>query len=363
MRILLVLLLIPAASLGVAWLGGESWMASRATAVIEARDDLTAHAVDPLREPSRIGVHLIEAGYDGLVEGQPAGLKLPWLDLWVSPTTPYELRATLPDMVELVMNGALIALQMQGAGASLRFAPSNNMALSRASLQADAIELGGQSAISALSASAKLMGLGHDAPHAAGAAYDIALRLDQADPAVLAQLGLQPLALPGLLSADGGLRLWLDAAPGRGVFQGRAARPQPVGFRSTGLNLTLGDLSAHLLGEITADDQGRATGRLALYTKDSQGWLKAAADAGLIPGSGILLGGAMLKSLSATPMQSETVSQTDGHSATARAVSSRADFIFPDPAEGELRLPIFLRDGQIFLGAIPIGPAPQFPRS
>lgn len=361
MRILLVLVLILAGLLGIAWLGGESWLAGRTTAAIEARDDIAAGAVDPLREPSRIGLHLTEASYDGRIEGLPAGLNLPWLDLWVSPIMPHELRATLPDTVELVMNGTPIALRMQGAGASLRFAPGTSMALSRASLQANAVELAGLPAIDALSVSAKLTGLGHDAPRTAGAAYDIALRLDRADPAVLAQLGLPLPALPGLLSADGDLRLWLDAAPGRGALQGHAARPHPVGFRSTGLTLTLGDLSARLLGEVTADDQGRATGRLALYTKDSQGWLRAAVDAGLIPGSAVLLGGAMLQTLSATPMQPEAVLPADRPGATARIVSTAADFTFPDPVEGELRLPIFLRDGQILLGTIPIGPAPRFP--
>lgn len=363
MRILLVLVLILAALLGVVWLGGESWLASRATAAIEARDDLTATSVTPLREPRRIGLHLAEAGFEGIAAGRPASLDLPWLDLWVSPTAPHELRADLPETAELNLGGTPIVAEMTGAGASLRFAPANNMALSRATLQAEAVELDGQPAIGALSASARLISLGHDAPRAAGAAYDIVLGLDQADPAAFAPFGLRPLAVPGLLSADGNLRVWLDAAPGRGVMLGHSAPPQPVGFRSTGLNLSLGALSARLLGEVTADDQGRATGRLALYTKDSQGWLSAAADAGLIPGSGVLLGGAMLQTLTAMPMQPEASPASDRPSATARVVSTGGDFTFPDPAEGEVRLPIFLRDGQIFLGTIPIGPAPQFPHS
>lgn len=363
MRILVVIVLILAALLGVVWLGGESWMASRATTAIEAREDLSAASVTPLREPRRIGLHLAEPAFKGAAGGQPLAVDLPWLDFWVSPAAPHELHADLPDTAQLDMAGTQVAVQMTGAGASLRLAPANNMALSRASLQADAVQLGGQPAIGAVSAQARLISLGHDAPRAAGAAYDIALRLDQADPTTLAQLGLPPLALPGLLSVDGDLRLWLNEAPGPAALQGRGAAPHLVGFRSSGLNLTLGDLSARLLGEVTADDQGRAAGRLALYTKDSEGWLAAAADAGLIPGSGVLLGGAMLQNLSAMPMQPEAAADTDRPSATARVVSTGGDFTFPDPAEGELRLPIFLRDGQIFLGAIPIGPAPQFPRN
>lgn len=361
MRWLLIFVLVIAAFLGAAWWGGESWLASRASMAIAQRDDVSAAAVSPLRQLDRAGLRIEQAEYQGVVEGQALSVALPWVEFWARPLAPTTLNARLPDQARLGIDGTALDLRMDAVQASLHLSPLNSMAVTQAGLDAAEITLDGQAAVTGLSAEARLASLGYDAPRGAGAAYDIALRLQALEPAALTVLGVPPLAVPGAVSAQGDLRLWLTAAPGRGILRGQHYPVQPVGFRTDGIDLGLGDLRARLVGLVSADAQGRAEGRLALYTSDSRAWLRAASDAGLIPPSAVLLGGAMLHGLSNTPMTPEAA--PDDSSRTARIASefhSVTEFIFPEPAPGELRIPIFLRDGQAFLGKIPIGPAPSF---
>ncbi|WP_157994900.1 DUF2125 domain-containing protein [Paracoccus tegillarcae] len=360
MRWLLVIVLVVAAVLGGIWLGGESWLAGRATAALDQRDDLGAAAVNPLREISRVGLRAEQVDYTGRLEdGTDLSVSLPWLELWSRPTSPQAFHATLPEQLSLVVGATPVAMLLDDAQGMLRLSPVNNLAVTRAEISVDSAEIDGQAILNGLAVDAELTGLGYDAPRAANAAYDVSLQLQSLEPAALAAFGAPQLAVPGAISAQGNLRLWLSAAPGRGMLQGRSHQVQPVGLRTDGLELGLGDLRARLVGVVSADAEGRAEGRLALYTADSREWLRAASDAGLIPESAVMLGGAMLQGLSSTPMSAEpatdSASQQDGsqlHAAT--------EFTFPEPATDELRIPIFLRDGQAFLGAIPIGPAPQF---
>ena len=359
MRVLMLLLLVLACLLGGAWLGGESWLAGRATALVDQRDDLAAARIAPLRDMRRAGILAEQVQIDGQAAGQGASLMLPRLDLWVPPTAPNDVQASLPDTAQLVLRGATHDLAMQDAGASLRFSPVNGMSVSRAIVRADQFSLDGAPAIAGLHLQADLARMGNDAPRDAGAAYDLTLAVDGFDPLALSTLGLPPPALPGQVGLDGTARLWLTSAPGRGMMRGQGAQPQPVGFRTDGLVLRIGELEARLVGQVVADDQGRASGRLALYSADSRGWLTALSDAGLIPASGVMLGGALLKTLSATPMEPAADPQADKKVNPALARFKQPAMTFPEPAEGEVRLPIFLRDGKVFLGTIPIGSAPM----
>ncbi|WP_185968553.1 DUF2125 domain-containing protein [Paracoccus sp. M683] len=358
MRFLLLLVLLVAGILGGVWLGGESWLTGRASALIGQREDMSAGSIAPLREMGRIGLRAEQVEYSGHLSGMPADLSLPWVDIWVPPMAPNAVHATLPEQAVLVLNdGAPVDLGLAGAQVMMRVSPANDMAISRAAIAAGQITVAGQPAVEGLSGRVDLVGLGHDAPRAAGAAYDVVLRLDRLDPAALAMLGLPAPVLPGDLAVQGDLRLWLTAPPRAGAPQG--GQPQPIGFNTRGLSLSMGDLRARLVGEVRPDDQGRASGRLALYTADADGWLQAAADAGMIPPSGVMLGGAVLRNLSQMPLNPEAPAETSNRAANGTTMRLATGFLFPEPAADEMRLPIILRDGQVFLGNIPIGSAPQ----
>lgn len=349
MRALLWIISLIAILTGGVWLGGESWLAGRAAAVIAQREDIGAEQVQPLREMRRIGIRLDGVDYRTRIAARPADLRLPWIEFWVPPTAPVEAHATLPEQAALLLDGTEIAAAATGGKAVLRFAPANDMAVTRMMLNADSVLLAERPLLEHVAASARLVSMGHDAPREAGAAYDVDLDLTGFDPAVLAVLGLPPLVLPGQVALAGETRLWLETAPGPGMLQGRDQPVRPVGFRSEGMALTIGDLQARLVGEVVADDQGRPAGRLALYSPDGQAWLRALSDAGLLPPAGVALGGALLRGLSQIPMELPH---------TSEATPSRNTFSFPEPAEGETRLPIFLREGKVFLGAFAIGTLP-----
>ncbi|WP_299909353.1 DUF2125 domain-containing protein [uncultured Paracoccus sp.] len=353
MRVLIWIVVLVALLVGGLWLGGESWLAGRATAMIDQREDVAASAVTPLRETRRIGLRADQVEVTGQLRGAAVEMTLPWVDLWVPPTAPVELHATLPETAQLLLDGQPVAAQMQAAQMFLRVSPTKNMAVSRVNLSSGAVDLAGQPLLRAVSVNARLASLGHDAPAAAGAAYDVDLALDGLDPAVMAGLGLPPLVVPGQVGLQGQARVWLDAAPGRGMLQGQREQVRPVGFRSDGMELRIGDLTARLVGEVLTDDRGLPTGRLALYSTDGQAWLKAASDAGLMPAAGVSFGNVVLNGLSQFPM--EPVQKEGAEVPTAPA---RPGFTFPAPAEGETRLPLFLRDGKLFLGAIPIARLP-----
>lgn len=357
MRVLFWIVVVVAVLLGGLWLGGESWSAGRAMSLIDRRDDVEAAEVTPLREIRRIGLRADQLEVQGQIGNRSATLALPWVDLWVPPLAPVELHATLPEQAQLMLDGSPIEMQMQGAELSMRVSPTNNLAVSRADLRTAELGLAGQPLLRAMSAQARLAAMGHDAPQAAGAAYDVALKLEGLEPATLAALGLPPLVLPGQVGLEGASRVWLSSAPGRGILQGQRERIQPVGFRTDGMVLSIGDLQARLVGEVMIDQAGLPTGRLALYSTDGQAWLKAASDAGMVPQAGVTFGGALLNGLSQFPM--EAAPKAD---APVADIPARAGFTFPAPAEGETRLPLFLRDGRLFLGAIPIAKLPSLPQ-
>ncbi len=359
MRILLWFLLPLIVLVSGLWYLGEGWLAKRSAEVIAAQPGLTAETVSPLRDWRRIGLHV-----EGLVYEDPtSGLSLPFADVWVGPLSLTNGRVALPSEADITLNGQPLAVQMQDEQLLLHMSPIHEMAVKRVSLQSAGMGLNGQAALADILVDAKLTGLGHNAPPAAGASYDIDLVLSGLNVAALAPLGLQVPDLPDALGGEGRVRVWLTDAPGRGLLSGAAVQPDLVGFQTDGVTLRIGKLSARIVGRVGADAQGRAEGRLALYTSDAPVVLQMGVDAGLIPPAAIKIGHAAIQAIAAISPDKPREDEADsGRILFPRRVEARrAAAQFPEPAEGELRLPIFLRDGRIFLGAIPIGPAPQFP--
>lgn len=339
MRKVLGVVLLIAAAIGGLWIGGESWAAGRLRELIAERPDMQAAAVRPLREPARIGLRL-----DRPQLAAPGfGLAPDWLELWLSPLAPLRAVAVPSASGRLDLSGQQVPFQIADARAQVALSPLNRMAVSHLAVDSGAVLLGEQVLMQRLRAEADLVRLGAGAPPAAGAAYDLRLALEGLQGDRLAVLGFAPLALPGALSAEGAGRVWLEGALG-GL--GGGAAPRVVGVQTGGLELRLGALSARLVGQLVQGADGLTEGRVALYTSDGQGFLDAAADAGLIPADGRLLARAMLNQMGRMPMPEPAA--PDG-------------LDFPEPAAGELRIPLILRDGRLLLGEMPIGPAPAFP--
>ena len=315
------------------WLGAETLASNRVAALIADDPSLQAASVAPLRDPRRIGIALSEPAWT-----DPAlGVSLPWAQLYLSPTSPLTARLDLPDGGQVTQGGQVMQLGLSAPAASMALSPLNGMVPNRLDVQARDLTLDGQPLAQGLSLQARLAGLGSDAPRPARAAYDIDLGLTGLQVGGLAQLGLDPGPIPGPLSVQGPLRIWLDGTPS--VTGG--ASPQVVGWQTAGLDLRADTIGLRIVGRLSRDDQGLAEGQVALYSTDADAMIGMAAGLGLIPAQAGMLLRAGLSQLSQADLD-DTLPGPD----------------FPDAAQGELRLPIIMRDGQLILGGVPIGPAP-----
>ena len=345
MRRLLTLTILAALILGALWLGGETLLA-RELRRASARDPgLDIAAVTELRRKDRVGVHL-----DGLRVSRAAGvLDIAAADLWLSPLTPTEARLDLPAQVIVDAGAGPVTLGLGTTDARLRLAPLGGMAL-------DSIVLGAGPLTIARAPLADRLDLtathsrAPQAPLPGAAGYDVSITAEKLDLERLASAltgGSPPQAsLPGLLQVQAAGRIWLDARPGPANLRPEA-RPALVGLRIEGADLALGPLRARMIGQISADDTGHAQGHLALYTADAAPLLQLAADLGWIPQGVVKLAGQMVERLGALPI------------AQSAAQDGWPGITFPDPAPGELRLPLSMAQGRISLGPIPLGPAPR----
>lgn len=337
MRVLLKLLVVLGAAVTFAWIGGEMLLARKAAALIAADPQLEAAAVHELRDPRRVGVRVERLG----LQGTAGAVALPWLELWVPPQRINEVHATLPATAQAVVDGRSVTLAAEGAGLSARFAPANGMALGRAQVGTGRVSVDGRPLAQRIVVAAHLVGFGADAPRAAGAAYEVSVDMVGVELATLTEG-----AATGLAAVSGTGRLWLDGAPARG---GSAGAPRLVGLRADGVELRLDDLAARVWGRVVADAQGRAEGMVLIDTADAEGLVARAGALGLLPPATVTLAGGLLRNL------------REGADAVVPAAAAGSG-LAPPPRTGELRIPISFRDGRSWLGPLPIGPAPSFPR-
>lgn len=341
MRVFLWLGVLILLAVGGAWLGGESWIARQVADQMAARSNLRAEAVLPLREPGRLGLELVQPGH----EGRLAGLSMPWLRLWLSPLSPTEVRAALPDDLTITQAGRDHALRQVGAAASLKILPFDRASVGRVTIHAGQVSLDGAPLAERLDLAARLVGLGADAPATARSAYEARLEVSGFRARALQPLGLPSSGLSSPVSVNGPLQIWLDAVPDLPMLAGDAPAPRLVGLRSEGIDLLVGGVEARAAGRLWQDADGRAEGRLAIYSRDGDGLLRRAVEAGLIPPNAETLASAMLAGLGRMPFPDDTTGTE----------------MLAAPAEGELRLPLVMREGRLFIGTIEIGPAPLFP--
>lgn len=333
MRGLIVLLLVIAGALGAAWIGGETWLAHEAARRIADDPRIAAAAVTPLRDRRRIGLHLT----DVTVATPDGEAVLPALDLWAAPTAPTQVHAGLPAQMTLPIGGALRRVGAEGAALSLRVSPASRMAINHAAAVSGPVSLDGVTVAQDVDVEATLTALGGAAPKGARASY---LVRGHAEGLALAA-ALPQAADAGPLSAEGAAQVFLTDP----VVPGNGAPPQVVGFASDGVTLRLGERAARATARLAADADGRASGAVFLYTRDASAWLTLAAEAGVLPKGMVALAGTALSA------------------AAAAAPDLPAGMDAPaDPQPGELRIPLLFKDGHAFLGPLPIGPAPAFPR-
>ncbi|MBP8931830.1 MAG: DUF2125 domain-containing protein [Paracoccus sp.] len=344
MRRLLIVTILFLLVLGGLWLGGETLLARELRKLAAEDPAIEVAAVSELREFRRIGVHLTDLQIE-----KPAGsLTLPMLDLWLSPAHLTEARLALPPQAILDTGAGPMTLGLAEARGSLRLRPLGGMTLGSLALASGPLTVDDAPLAEALSLGAQVARLGHDTPAGAVAAYDLDIAILNFD---LARLAPQ-LVLPGALGLEGKGRVWLDRAPGPATLS-PGERPVPVGLRLDQADLKLGNAVVRISGRVQADSEGRTEGELTLSTSDIKPLLQAAASAGLIPEPAVKLAEAVWKKLATRHDAPETATPETAPSAGEDATETTGP---------ELRLPVTFREGKIYLGPLPLGPAPLFPR-
>ncbi|WP_299359790.1 DUF2125 domain-containing protein [uncultured Paracoccus sp.] len=347
MRVFLGLILLLVALLAAAWLSGETLLARRATDMIARDPRIAAASVAPLREVYRIGLEL----RDVAIETDQGPAALPDLALWAEPTQPNRFHATLPPRMTLPVAGQPREVTAQGADLSLRVSPANALSLTEASVVSGPVAIAGQPLADSLDLRARMVPLGAGAPPEARAAYRVTADLQGIAPAAV-QPGLAAV-LPGAIGVQGVLRVFLDGPVGRATMRNGTA-PQLQGLHSDGITVTLGALSARIIGQVAADAQGRAAGQLHVYTRDARALLELAAAAGAFPPAMVTLATTVLTNLG-READPEAPPPADRSNKAAAGIADGP----PPPEEGELRLPLLLQDGRVSLGPLPLGPAPR----
>lgn len=366
------ILVIPAAVLaliGGAWLGGETFLAGKVRTALGQSPDLAVETVAPLRDPTRFGLALENIGFN---DGK-AQVSAPDLRFWISPLSPTTLRAALPAAIEIAPSPATdaageagVSIALKDGLAAVKLSPLHDMQLTRFDLDAGGIALNGRELAQAVSARAALASLAHDSPKAAGAAYDLDLSLAALDPESLP--ALQNAQLPeGMISLSMKGRVWLEDA----VTPLAGAEPVAVGLRSDHGVISVGDLTARIVGRLEEDEAGFVAGTVMIYTADARPLLEFLASIGVIPEKTIPLGLTLLRGISRAGVEADggTADRPLLRAGLAAATdaASRPDETgtsdgYPLPADDEIRLPLTFRDGKAMLGPIALGPAPRFPR-
>lgn len=345
MRRLISLLLFLTVILGGLWIGGESLIARELRKLTQADLGFSAASVTPLRQINAVGVALKDAS----VQGPFGALNVPTSRLWVSPLSPLRVQLDLPDRAALDLGDGPLPLDLTTPRVNARFLAMSEFVPGNVHLSSGPLRLDGVPLAQAVSVDAQLARLGGGAPRRAATGYDVNWRIDGLDPAALPQLqrAAQAFNVAGPVTFNGQGRLWLDtpATPGT-IAQGL---PRLAGVQINQADLRMDGMSARVIGRLEADAQGRASGALAIYSRDATPMLKVASNAGLIPERALKLANAMIRSISAMPMPDQD----------PQSPAAAGGLVYPTPQDGELRLPILFADGRMSLGPIPLGPAPQ----
>lgn len=302
--------------LAAVWLGAEPLLVAR------ARQQVQAESVGPQPGPARLGLAL-----QGLALPTQAGIvTLPALDAWVTPWAPLTARAVLPAQAHLDGPAGQRQLDLSDATASVRLSPFGGI-LRRADARFGGIALDGTPFSGPGAVTLRAV---RDA-RVAGVPYH-------------AQIDLPDLRLPQLAALSGGLRLWLDRP--LGLTNGPDAAPAVQGAMTEGLEVDARRFRLRIVGLVGRGADGRVEGRLAIYASDAGAMLDSAVDQGMLPSRVRLLVRAMLNRLAQADFSGPPLPGQPP---------------MPPAPQGQMRIPVEMRDGQMILGGIPVGPAPVWP--
>ncbi|RJE79990.1 DUF2125 domain-containing protein [Paracoccus sp. JM45] len=317
------------------WAGGETYASKRLAQLVQDNPATQASSVEAMRQPPNFGVEL----QDFTLTDPAATLAFPWARIVMSPTTPTTAQLQLPDHGQLQIEGQDYDLGLSGDYSKIRLAPLKRLAPDHIDLMADAVTLDGQAVIEGLDIDLQMGRLSATAPLAARSVYEAAVNLGALRTQMLAQLGVDLGPLPDPVTMNGKLRLWMDGTPS--VTDEHA--PDIVGWQTEGLTLGAGAMSLRLVGRVVRGADGLTEGQLAIYTTDAKAIIDQAAELDLIPQQSRMLLTFGLGQLA----RAEIDPDIDGPE-------------FPEASDGQMRLPVVLKEGQIFLGGIAIGAAPPF---
>ncbi|MDO5646569.1 DUF2125 domain-containing protein [Paracoccus sp. (in: a-proteobacteria)] len=316
--ILIVLFLL----LAGAWLWAESRAAGALRDLAADHAGLSLSDAQPLRNPARLGVRVTDAAM--VDRGQ--GIGADWAELWLSPASPLTARLQLSDNAWVYTGSEVLNLRLRDAHGALSLSPLNRMALSHLAVHSGPVTVNDAPFLASLDATLDLTSLRHDAPRLAGAAYLATVQVGQ----------VQPLGQIEPISADGTLRLWLD----RAIHPGDNDAPILHGVQTDGVTVSLGDMTARILGRVERQPDNMAQGQIAAYSSDSAALIDYLAQIGVLPDQARLLARVAVTRFSDAPDMGA---------------------VLPEPQGDETRLVITMRNGQVLLGNVPIGPAPRFP--
>ncbi|WP_158247982.1 DUF2125 domain-containing protein [Paracoccus sp. SY] len=298
-----------------------AWLVAEPLLVSQARRHVQADTVDGQPGPLRLGLAL----QDLTVPVQAGAVTLPRLDAWVTPWAPLTARAILPPTALLDTTDGQQRLELSDATARIRLSPIGgrlrHLETRFAGVGLDGTPLSGQGGIT-------LQAVSDD--RAEGVAYDI-------------HPDLPDLHFPQLAALSGGLRLWLDRPIG---LSNADAQPVVQRVLTEGLDIDARRFRLRVVGLILKGADGRVEGRLAIYASDAGAMLESAAEQGVLPPQVGLLVRAMLNRIGQADFSGPPIPGQPP---------------MPAAPEGELRIPVEMRDGQMYLGGIQIGPAPVWP--
>lgn len=332
MRILLAIAITLAAAWAGYWFIGSAALQSGIAAWFEAREadgwvadyeDLSVRGF-----PNRF-----DTTFTAPVLSDPAaglGWQAPFFQLMTLSYRPNHIIAVWPHEQRIETPAGALALGSRDLRASLVVEPNTALELRRSTLTANAITAtpddgGGTLSAGRLRLAAERMG---DAALPGGARYHLGLAAeDVAPPAALMQQLDPGDTLPrvaGSVLAD--VTVDFDAPWDRRALE--EVRPQPTRIAVTSANVTWGEMSVDATGALQVDIGGRPTGRLSVTVRDWRQMLRAAVAAEWL-----------------TPDLGET---------TARAM----DMLSGDGDGKSLTVSLNFRGGRIWVGPLPIAPAP-----
>lgn len=341
MKKLLIGLAILAILLTGAWYGAETWLSRVARDALAGQPEISAE-VTPLRQPGRLGLHLQNIEIAGAQAASMTGL-----DGYVRLRSPATLTIDLPEVVSLApANAAPSELVLTDGRAEVTLSPTRGLAVRYAGVSGHDLVVNGAALFDSLNATATLTHMGGAAPDGSAAAYRVDLAGD----------GLVVGALPETLDILGAVQVWLNAVPDRAALDGSAALPQPTGLQTQALVFTLGDMTARLAGRVEADAEGLATGQAAIYTSDGPAFIQASVEAGILPQD---LANPLLAVVTAAAGEPATAEPEPVEQRIDSEILASEAVTLPRAKPGEIRLPLFMQDGIIRLGPVPLGPAPR----